>query len=205
MPLPFEFDRFNKFESYQFAYPVDLWLPPNPLTIASSMASLESGETYIIQLFSDGEFWQTISVSEFLSIKEKFDILNIAQYHGWPIKVEDMETYNETLELVVADLEAGVGQKVNAHLFIGFEGKGSFGWHSDEGHVMCYMVEGSKKMETETGVHILEPGDWLFMPEGLKHCATNIEDSVMISFGTGSIRPRIKTQMYWADQTALIV
>lgn len=205
MSLPFEFDRFNKFESYQFAYPVDLFLPPNPLTIASNMASLESGETFIIQLYSDGEFWKTVCIDECPSIKDKFEILNIAQYHGWPIKVEDMETYNESIASVVADLEEGVGKPVNAHLFIGFEGKGSFGWHDDEGHVMCYMVDGCKQMETETGIHMLEPGDWLFMPEGLKHRATNIEDSVMISFGTGSIRPRIKTQMYWADQTALIV
>ncbi|MNY08910.1 Cupin domain protein [compost metagenome] len=204
MALPFEFERFEKFEAFHFHHPVELNLPENPLAIAANMATLESGETYIIKLFDDGTFWQTVSIADFAGIKNKFDMLNIAQYHGWPIKVEDMENYNQELVDLVADLEAGVGKTVNGHMFIGFENQGSFGWHKDEGHVMCYMISGTKTMETESGTYTLEDGDWLFMPEGLRHCATNVEDTVMISFGTGSIKPRTKTQMLWGNSPSLI-
>lgn len=202
--LPFEFDRFNTFEAFHFHHPVELNLPENPLTIATNMASIESGETYFIQLHSDGTFWKSTCISDIHGIQNKFEMFKLAQYHGWPIKVEDMENYNQELVDLVADLTEGVGKPVNGHMFIGFENQGSFGWHKDEGHVMCYMISGTKTMETESGTFTLEDGDWLFMPEGLRHCATNITDTVMISFGTGSIREPAKTQTLWADQPSLI-
>lgn len=202
--LPFEFDRFDEFKSFQFNHPIDLNLPENPLTIASNMSSLESGETYIIVLNNDGSFDKSYSIDDYPGIAKKRHALLEASFMGWPIKVEDMETYNQELVDLAAGLEAGLGTTVNGHMFVGFKGQGSFGWHQDEGHVACYMISGTKLMETETESHILGPGDWLFMPEGLKHCATNLEDTVMISFGTGSIKPRTKTQMLWADQPSLI-
>lgn len=202
--LPFEFERFKKYESYQFHYPIELNLPKNPLRIATNMASVDSGETYIIELCGDGGFEKSYSIAEVHGIQLKFETFAEAEFEGWPLKVEDMETYNQELVDTVAALEAGIGKKVNAHLFIGFEGRGSFGWHRDEGHVMCYMVSGTKLMETETGAHTLNAGDWLFMPEGIQHCATNITNTTMISFGTGSIRPRIKTEMLWASQPSMI-
>ncbi len=203
--LPFEFNRTSVFESFQFHHKIDLNLPENPLTIASNMATLMSGETYIVVLNNDGSFDKSYSIDDYQGIAKKVHALNEAKFMGWPIKVEDMETYNQPLVDLVAGLEAGLGRTVNGHMFIGFEGKGSFGWHTDEGHVFCYMLSGTKLMETQSGRHELNAGDWLIMPEGLPHCATNLTDTTMISFGTGSIKPRIKTEMLWADQPALIM
>ena len=202
--IEFEFNRFKTFESFQFNHPVELNLPTNPMVIASNMASVQSGETYVLQLDEEGNFDKSYSLNDIQGLKSKYSFLLDAQAKSWPLKVEDMENYNEELAELTRDLEEGLNESVNAHLFIGFKDFGSFGWHSDEGHVACYMVSGTKLMETDTSSHILSPGDWLFMPEGLRHCATNLTDTVMISFGTGSFKYRTKTTTLWASVPSLI-
>lgn len=202
--LLFDPEILKEFKSVKWNKPFDLKLPEDPLAIASNLATLESGETFVIKLHPDGTFWQTDCIDEYHGIKNKIEVLNQARSNGWPIKVEDMENYNAEVRQLVDGLEEELETTVNGHLFIGFENKGSFGWHKDEGHVFCYMISGVKQMETETDTHMLEAGDWLFMPEGLAHCATNIEDSVMISFGTGSIKPRVKELDFWAQAGSLI-
>ncbi len=79
-------------------------------------------------------------------------------------------------------------------LFWGQQDHGSFGWHEDDGNVWAYLVSGKKIMETSFATHELNQGDWIFMPKGLQHKATNLTETVLLSFGNYN---------FWGDSLVL--
>lgn len=200
-PCMFEVDNLKV---SKFTKDLMLELPDNPMHIAANMETVLSGETFIIQLNPDGSFDRTFSTNDYNGIAAKVNALDEARRNQWPIKVEDMENYSPELRQLCDELAEGFGAEVCAHLFIGFEGKGSFGWHTDEGVVACYVLAGEKFMETTYGNHILKKGDWLIMPDGLPHRATNMSDTVMLSFGTGSVKPALKETTMWASSPYIL-
>jgi len=203
--LPKEMFDVTAFKVLSFNHPVDLKLPYYAMEIPSNMANLlYPDNTFILILNNNGTFNRSERIDAFEGLVNKTNALREAQFAGWPIKVEDMETYNEELQQVTQALADGFGAPVNAHLFIGFEEQGSFGWHTDEGHVACYMVSGTKLMKTRAGNFELNAGDWIVMPEGLEHCAHNLTDTVMISFGTGSHRPSTKDPLWGTKNPSVL-
>lgn len=171
----------DKFESYQFNYPVAI-----DKTISSAMMNskaIDNDYVKVITLNEDGSFDRSYNIQDKIGLMNQLSFVSDSMNSGFPIKVENMETYSEEIFLLSQEVERLNNKPCNVHMFVGFAGKGSFGWHDDDSDVFCYMVSGTKKMETETGVHMLNEGDWLYMPNGIRHCATNITDTVMLSFG----------------------
>ncbi len=185
VPIFFKIDDYIRENKSMLQYTnTDLKLP-SAMAMATNMLAMEDS-VYIIELKPDGSFDRTVKLCEIApDMATRIAALQAAKHQGWPIKIEHMETYNAQVYDACQRLSELVDAPINAHLFIGGEGKGSFGWHEDDGHVFCYMIEGEKKMETgDDRTHYLAPGRWLFMPKGLRHCATNISDTVMMSFGS---------------------
>ena len=78
-------------------------------------------------------------------------------------------------------------QPKTAYLFISPSLSGSFGVHFDLEHVYLYCTEGIKTMEVEVNgefvEYLLNKGEGLFIPKGVRHKATNQDTAVSVSFG----------------------
>lgn len=173
----------NENKSYQFNFKINSGLPDSLLKVANSMAQIIQLESvYIVQLNDEGDFLKTQNM-EYIKPNDRIGHFNKAITNGWPIKIEDMETYNFEIRTMCHELERISKKPVNCHLFWGHKDKGSFGWHEDDGNVWAYLVKGEKLMETESESHIMKEGDWVFMPKGLKHKATNLSETILLSFG----------------------
>lgn len=195
VPTPGDFTRcIETNTSLQWTWATH-WDLPNPMIIASNLDAMEYS-VFIIELDEEGKFVKTNKLGDIQGMRARTDALLEARNRGWPIKVEHMETYNLGVYRVCHEIAQYVNAPINAHLFIGFAGKGSFGWHADDGHVFCHMISGKKLMEREDQSSTLEEDDWLLMPKGLQHCATNITDTVMMSFGTYE---------FWGEQPNVLV
>lgn len=171
----------DTFESYQFTYDVGI---DNKISSAMMTSkAIDNDYVKVITLNEDGSFDRSYNIQDKIGLMNQLSFVSDSMNSGFPIKVENMETYSEEIFLLSQEVERLNNKPCNVHMFVGFAGKGSFGWHSDDSDVFCYMVSGIKQMETESGIHQLNAGDWLYMPNGIRHCATNITDTVMLSFG----------------------
>lgn len=170
-------------KSYQFNYTIETNLPKNLFKVANNMAQIiDLQSVYIIQLDDNGDFLRTNNL-DYIKPNDRIEHFKTAKSNGWPIKIEDMETYNFDIRVVCHILETISKSPVNCHLFWGQKDKGSFGWHEDDGNVWAYLLKGEKLMETESESHLMKEGDWVFMPKGLKHKATNLSETILLSFG----------------------
>lgn len=101
------------------------------------------------------------------------------------IKIEGMERYNAWVwnkAREFADLYNHTGP-ITAHAFMTSINGPTFGVHTDPDDVIVYCCEGTKRMEVDGNLFVLNPGDWVYMPHNTPHRAINTDASLMISFG----------------------
>lgn len=175
--------------------PEDFGVPLEPLKIFWNSALIENDLISIIELDAEKKFVKSYRLGDFYhSFSERVQAISDAQVRGWPMKVNQFELYSKSIRDYCLRLEDQVGLPVNCHLFWGQPDAGSFGWHTDPCHVWVYMLSGTKTMDTKAGTYLLNPGDWLYIPYDLPHCAFNHTETLMLSFGT---------QEWWSNSETL--
>jgi len=69
------------------------------------------------------------------------------------------------------------------HIFYAKEGSPSFDEHSDPVDLILQVTHGVKTISLKQMDHTLLKGDSLYIPAGTLHCATNKNESIMLSWG----------------------
>lgn len=110
------------------------------------------------------------------------DMIN---HMGETFKIEGVEKLSDKLHGICRKLADAFEHNgaVTCHLFVAEAGTGSFPMHTDPDDVLMYVVEGSKTIELEDEVIILNAGDSLFLSKNTPHKAINEQASTMLSFG----------------------
>ncbi len=156
----------------------------NPIEVFTNSGAISQNDTIVVKLNEDGSFDKSYRNNDLAGTIFEQVVAIVESYNkGFPVKVENVETYNRYTYGIAGMLGSIVDRPCNIHMFTGGAGKGSFGWHTDTSAVFCYMIAGHKKMFVEDQEFDLYPGDWLYMPDGILHKAENQTDTVMISCG----------------------
>lgn len=101
------------------------------------------------------------------------------------VKIQGMERYSsEVFDLGnhYAKLYNHNGP-VTCHLFMANKNSPSFKMHTDPDHVVIHCCEGKKTFIIDDKYIILEAGDHVLIPAGVKHQALNEHDAITLSFG----------------------
>lgn len=170
-------------KSGTFKLDVDMGITSAPAVFTNS-GIISNNDTVLVRLKEDGSFDKSFRCADLGdTVRERVVTVLEGYNKKETIKVEHMETYNLPIYEHAAILGKVMGLACNVHFFAGGEGRGSFGWHTDTSAVFCYMIKGHKRMSVADEVYDLTPGTWLYMPNGIKHMAENITDTIMLSFG----------------------
>lgn len=195
MQYPFTAEQISdNTKSEKIHFPIDPKLPEDILRVANSMEQIvDIQSVFVLRLHEDGTFNRSDNIT-WVKPNDRRSYLESAMEKGWPIKVENMESYNFAIREVCHELERISKKPVNCHMFVGQAGFGSFGWHNDDDNVWAYLVSGQKTMETSFTRHDMEAGDWVVMPKGIQHKAENLSSNILLSFGNYS---------FWEDSVVL--
>ncbi len=69
------------------------------------------------------------------------------------------------------------------HVFVTNHTGTSFDWHSDDCHVMIYMLQGNKTIELVDNLIQLETGEHFTLRKGQKHRISSEEGTIALSIG----------------------
>jgi mannose-6-phosphate isomerase-like protein (cupin superfamily) len=92
---------------------------------------------------------------------------------------KNLETYNLMLDFICKS----IGNNVDAHMYVSPKNAKGFPYHEDDRSVFIFMLHGEKQFFIEGEVVLLQPGDMLYIKQGIKHKAAAVQDSCHISFG----------------------
>lgn len=101
------------------------------------------------------------------------------------IKVEGMERFSKQLWDGAQDLafKNGHDGPITCHAFLADVNSPTFDFHTDPDDVIIYCCEGTKTIVVEQKMHVLNPGQSIFIPRNTVHKAVNHHPSLMLSFG----------------------
>lgn len=98
---------------------------------------------------------------------------------GCTVVAKNLETYNHTLNSVCK----AIGYNVDAHMYMSPKDAIGFPYHEDDRSVFIFMLYGEKQFHVGGELILLEPGDMLYIKQGVRHRATAVHGSCHISFG----------------------
>lgn len=124
----------------------------------------------------ENHFMNNDPVNEIERIKKSFQ-------DGNTVVVKNLETYNMELDVLCR----AIGNNVDAHMYISPKNAVGFPMHEDDRSVFIFMLYGEKLFKVGGDTVLLEPGDMLYIKQGIKHKAEAIDGSCHISFGLAEV------------------
>ncbi|HTE57876.1 MAG TPA: hypothetical protein VK694_03950 [Verrucomicrobiae bacterium] len=158
-----------------------------PDTVSECLAFCEDEEALVLRALSlqtlsmyNSNFAQTGNKVIFpKNLGELTDVRGQGTYGGYTIgAVEGLSAAVNGLRVALGELYSP--HEVSAGVYISETGDAVFPPHPDGNPVLAVQLKGSKRFgfpEFEAGA-ALEPGDGLFIPEGVVHSTTTVRDSV---------------------------
>jgi ribosomal protein L16 Arg81 hydroxylase len=98
---------------------------------------------------------------------------------GNTVVAKNLETYNLHLDLVCRT----IGNNVDVHMYSSPKDASGFPLHSDDRSVFIFMQYGEKEFFVKDEVVLLQPGDMLYIKQGVEHKAKATQASCHLSFG----------------------
>lgn len=116
---------------------------------------------------------------------DAYSVMDVLEHEDKPLKIEGIERHSALLYLECHRLGGALDHRgpVTCHLFRSPKDSTSFPLHEDLDNVVVHMVRGRKIFESPSGDLVLNEGESIFIPRGVKHRAVNVEASLMLSFG----------------------
>ena len=150
----------------------------------SSPEYFQNRNVYFIE-HSEGKYVRDYLVNDFCgSFDQYFIFLTEAIKKRYTFKIEKFELYNENIYKFCLDLYEQWKKPVNCHAYFGFGGHGSFDMHTDMGHVLIVILDGTKEIEFLDNKILLNKGDSIYISPNKPHKAINITDCLSLSFGS---------------------
>ncbi|MCA9116841.1 MAG: cupin-like domain-containing protein [Planctomycetaceae bacterium] len=131
---------------------------------------------------------------------------------GYTLLVRHAERHDQRLARLAAAFESELSGDTDVHVYATPGGKHGFGWHYDAEEVFLLQTEGTKEYSLRKNTVnpwptletlpqdmryereqmplmkcLLEPGDWLYIPNGWWHTAHAVTDSITLAVGV--LRP----------------
>tara|TARA_B110000305_G_C19244443_1_gene541588 strand:- start:393 stop:887 length:495 start_codon:yes stop_codon:yes gene_type:complete len=155
-------------------------------------ATLAKARSNKIELYIPSVLLDTVSWDE--SFEHLTTVLKepVPDIHYGPYLTIVTHTAHDDIDIIkdiikdinVLEERANVDRIVEGHMYIGLtQFGGNLGPHSDDCEVLFWQCIGQTQWSVNDSIYVLNPGDCIYVPQGMQHDVKSLSPRMGISFG----------------------